>query len=102
MTIYKFSTWGASNGKLFAVHEIEVEEKPKTYIGKGVRINKENIDKVTDSYGYDMYRLDNDPKPYIEAIIKICEHRVESAEQRLADSKKQLAKWKSLAERGGE
>ena len=36
MKIYEFSTWGAWSGdnKLFGVAEIEVEEKPKTYIEK--------------------------------------------------------------------
>lgn len=98
MIIYEFSTW-FTNGNGFKVRDIEVEEKPKTYVGKGLRINKSDIDIISSSYGYRMYRLDNDPKPYIEAVIKICESSVQCAENRLADKKADLEKWIAIAEK---
>ena len=39
MKIYRFSSWFAGK-KLFTVEEIEVEEKPKSYVGKYTRILK--------------------------------------------------------------
>ena len=40
MIIYCFSTWGAdkSKNKLFDIERIEVEEKPKSYVGGRHRI----------------------------------------------------------------
>lgn len=102
MIIYEFSTW-CTNKKLFGVNEIEVEEKPKTYISKnGNRINKNDINKLQNSYGNRMYRLDNDPKAYIEAMINrkkcIMERYTESLKQATAD----FNKWFDLKEMAGE
>lgn len=98
MIIYEFSTW-FTNREAFNVREIEVEEKPKTYVGKGLRINKSDIDTISRDYGHRMYRLDNDPKPYIEAMIEIRERSVQGAEKRLAEEKAELEKWRAIAER---
>lgn len=99
MIIYEFSTWFA-NGQGFTVKEIEVEEKPKCYVGKHLRINKTEIDIISgSSYGHRMYRLDNDPKYYIEAMIQSCESSVQVMEARLAESKAKLEKWRAIAER---
>lgn len=98
MIIYEFRTW-FGNGQGFTVKEIEVEEKPKSYVGKHLRINKTEIDIFSSSYGYRMYRLDNDPKYYIEAMIQSCERSVQVMETRLAESKAKLEKWRAIAER---
>ena len=58
MIIYEFSTWG-SNGKPYTIKEIEVEEKPKTYIARGIRVNKDDIGKLQSHFGNRMYRLDH-------------------------------------------
>ena len=92
MIIYAFSTWGDIN-KLFTITEIEVEEKSKTYIGKHTRINKSEINVLSSSYGNRMYRLDNNPAPYIEAIIKRKIENIERAEKRIINNKKELVKW---------
>ena len=98
MIIYEFSTWGAwgSENKLFSITEIEVEEKPKSYIGKGTRVLKEDIDKITKSYGNRMYRLTNEPKPYIEAMIEHKKNHIKMLESSLQTEKAELGKWEIL------
>lgn len=96
MIIYKFETHTFRDNISFSIREIEVEEKPKTYIGNGFRINKDDIDRLSHHYGNDMYRLDNDPKPYIEAMIKLSEGRVEACEKHLVEAKKRLARWEDM------
>lgn len=95
MKIYEFSTWN-TNGKMYTVKEIEVEEKPKTYIARGIRINKDDIDKLQYSYGNRMFRLDNDPKPYIEAIVELKRRNMESAAERLKQATADFDKWFDL------
>ena len=102
MIIYEFSTWWAKHGELFSVKEIEVEEKTKTYIGKGCRINKGEIGLLQNSWGNRMYLLENKPEIYINAMIERCKNHVETAEKCLADAHKQLSKWSALAEQKGE
>lgn len=99
MIIYEFSTWWAKQGALFSVKEIEVEEKPKTYIGAGCRINKDEIGLLQNSLGNRMYLLENKPEIYINAMIARFENRVNVAEIRLADAREQLSKLNALAER---
>ena len=98
MFIYEFTTWGdwESDNKLFSIKEIEVEEKPKCYIGKGVRALKGDIDKLQSGYGCKMYRLDNDPKPYISAVIERKKGKIESLEHSLNMAKNELKKWEAL------
>ena len=99
MIIYEFSTWWCKKGELFSVTEIEVEEKPKTYIGKGCRLNKDDIGILQSSFGDRMYLLENKPEIYINAMIARWENRVNISEIRLADNRKQLSEWSALAER---
>ena len=98
MLIYEFSTWGdwESENGLFSITEIEVEEKPKSYIGKHTRVLKDDIDKLSNSYGNRMYSLSNDPKPYITANISRMESRVERLESSLKMEKERLKKWEEL------
>lgn len=96
MIIYEFSTHTFRDDISFSIRELEVEEKPKTYIGKGFRINKDDIDRLSNHYGNYMYRLDNDPKPYIEAMIKLNEGRVEACENHLVEAKKRLARLEGM------
>lgn len=94
MKLYRFRrSWRTA----FVVEEIEVEEKTKTYIGNRTRINKDEINKLSNHYGNEMYCLDNDPKIYIEAVLKMCENNVEALEKRLAEAKEEVEKWEALA-----
>ena len=102
MKLYVFKKSYRTN---FVVEEIEVEEKPKTYIGCRTRINKDEINKLSNHYGNEMYCLDNDPKRYIEAILEMNKKTVEALEKRLLEAKKEVEKWEALAdyptEKGG-
>ena len=103
MKLYVFRKSYRTN---FVVEEIEVEEKPKTYVGCHTRINKDEINKLSNHYGNAMYCLDNDPKRYIEAILEMNKKTVEALEKRLSEAKKEVEKWEALAnhstEKGGE
>ena len=102
MKLYVFRKSYRTN---FVVGEIEVEEKPKTYVGYHTRINKDEINKLSNHYGNTMYCLDNDPKRYIEEILEMNKKTVESLEKRLSEAKKEVEKWEALAnhstEKGG-
>lgn len=95
MIIYEFSTWG-SNGKMFTIKEIKVEEKPKTYVARGMRINKDDIGKLQKHFGNRMYRLDNDPKPYIEAMLNHKKYTMEQATENLKRATADFNKWFDL------
>lgn len=76
--------------------EIEVEEKPKTYVvvgkQKGVwesRISKDDIDKLDINWDKKMFTLSPDRKAYINSLItakeyeiKRLKNKIEEAEQR--------------------
>lgn len=98
MIIYKFSTWGCWNKKdlLFDVSEIEVEEKPKTYVNnkQHIRINKDEINRLKFNYGNEMYCLDKNPETYINAVIGRKTKKVERLEKELQNEKNALEKWK--------
>ena len=98
MIIYVFSTWGAwkSENGLFGVEKIEVEEKPKSYIGKNTRVLKDDINKLQNNYGNRMYRLDNDSQAYIQAMIERKRGIVENKESSLNLAKAELQKWEDL------
>ena len=95
MIIYEFSTWG-SNGKPYTIKEVEVEEKPKTYIARGIRINKDDIGKLQNNYGNRMYRLDNDPKPYIAAMLNHKKYIMEQVTENLKRATADFDKWFDL------
>ena len=95
MKIYEFSTWGSYN-ELFKVEEIEVEEKPKSYVGKYNRILKTDIDRLQGHYGNRMYRLTNDSDFYISEVIKRIRERVEGMEKALKGEKERLSEWEAL------
>ncbi len=95
MIIYEFSTWG-SNEKPYTVKEVEVEEKPKTYIARGIRVNKDDIGKLQSHFGNRMYRLDSDPKPYIEAMANYKKHIMEQATENLKRATADFNKWFDL------
>ena len=98
MIIYEFSTWGAckSENGLFSVTEIEVEEKPKSYVGKYIRVNKSDINKLQTSYGSKMYRLDSDEQAYISAMIERKKESIENKEKYLKLTKAELEAWEAL------
>ena len=98
MFIYKFSTFDKEKGKLFSIQKLEVDEKPKLYIGFRKRIKKSEINELSHTYGNAMYRLDDNPRPYIEAMIKRKTELTERAERQLAYAKAELEKWTTLAE----
>ena len=95
MIIYEFSTWG-TNGKSYTIKEVEVEEKPKTYIARGTRINKDDIDKLQNRFGNIMYRLDKDPKPYIEAMVNYKKYIMKKATENLKIATADFNKWFDL------
>lgn len=101
MIIYEFSTWWTCRGDngLFSITEIEVEEKQKTYVGNHTRINKSDIDVLQSGYGNRMYRLDNNPTPYIEAMIQAKRNHLESLKQSATNVSKELSKWIDLKAR---
>lgn len=101
MIIYEFSTWCTKMGDLFSVKEIEVEERPKSFIGKNCRILKSEIDILSSSFGNRMYRLDPDPKPYIEAIMQRIKMRIYRHETALDQEKNKFEQWAALLERSG-
>lgn len=101
MIIYEFNTWGAKPGELFSVTPLKMVEKPKIYMGGGRRINKDEIDVLTTNLGCRMYRLDDNPAPFIIAMMEQCEKRVEGYEIRLKQAKATLNKWRTLWEERG-
>lgn len=104
MIIYEFSTWGdwKSENGLFGVAEIEVEEKPKSYIGKNTRVLKADIDKLQNGFGNRMFSLSNDTKPYIAAIIERKAQYIESREKSLNGAKADLKAWEALLRKENE
>ena len=82
--------------------EIEVEEKPKSYIGKNTRILKDDIDKLHKCHGFRMFSLSNDTKPYIAAIIEQMAQNVESREKSLNEAKAELKAWEALLRKENE
>ena len=63
--------------------EIEVEEKPKTYVvvvrQKGVwesRVSKDDIGKLDRHWGRKMFMLSPDKKPYINSLIADKENEI--------------------------
>lgn len=99
MIVYEFSTFRKKEGELFSVHEIEVQECPRTYISKNQRIPKCEIDIISPRYGDVMYRLDPDPKPYIEAMTQKIKASIARYENYIATEKSRLDKWAALAEK---
>lgn len=104
MIIYKFTTWKwwGEKSPLFEVEEIEVEEKPKSYVNNKYhsRINKKEINELNTSYGYQMYCLDNNPETFINAVIENKTKKVERLEMELQNEKNALEKWKERGENG--
>ena len=79
--------------------EIEVEEKPKTYVvigrQKGVlesRISKDDIDKLDRHRDRKMFTLSPDKKPYINSLIADKENEI----NRLKDSLEKAEQRKKL------
>ena len=98
MIIYEFSTWFTRNNEMYTIKEIEVEEKPKIYTARGVRINKADIDKLQKGCDNKMYRLDNDAKPYITAMIDRKRRKMEKAVEGLKQATSDFNKWFDLKE----
>ena len=98
MKIYEFSTWFTKKEEMYSIREIEVEEKPKTYVAKGIRINKDDIDKLQHGFGDKMYRLEKDPKPYIEAMVNKKKSVMEQTTERLKRAIDDFNKWFALKE----
>lgn len=96
MKIYVFEDhWNGT----FSVREIEVEEKPKTYIAikSGYyhsRISKDNINKL-ERFG-NMYCLSPDPTIYINAMIARAEKRLQAAKERMQAAEAELKKWNDI------
>lgn len=79
--------------------EIEVEEKPKTYVvvgsQKGVwesRVSKDDIDKLDRHWDRKMFTLSPDRKPYINSLIADKENEI----NRLKDSLEKAEQRKNI------
>ena len=96
MKIYKFyyDIWGYKKERL-QVSEIEVEEKPKSYISKEhrVRLLKSDIDVLN---GHQMYSLDKNPEPFLDAICELFQGKVNVAKQNLQNLEANLAEALSI------
>jgi hypothetical protein len=92
MIIYEFNAWGRTN-RLYNVLELEVNEKPKSYIGNNFRILKSDIGKLLS--GYKMYLLENNPSTFISAIIQQRKTKIKSTEKFLEEMKSELKQWES-------
>ena len=93
MIIYEFNTWGTKPGELYSVTPHKLAEKPKSYMGGGMRINKDEIDILNTSHGRRMYRLSDDPEPFISAMVDFYKNEVEKCQHRLRQAKLILSKW---------
>ena len=95
MKLYKFETTWKEKG--FYVEEIEVEEKPKTYILPKhfieTRLKKDEIGKLTGCLKNRMYCLENNPKIFIKAMIDRRNNNISSLEKELNNEKTMLEKW---------
>ena len=91
MKIYGFyyDIWGYKTERL-QVSEIEVEEKPKSYISKErhTRILKSDINVLN---GHQMYCLDKNPEHFLDAICELFQGKVNKAKQNLQDLEVNLA-----------
>lgn len=94
MIIYEFNTIGAKPGELYSVTPHKLAEKPKSYMGGGMRINKDEIDILNTSYGRRMYRLSDDPEPYISAMVEYYENEVKKYDMFLRRAEVILNKWR--------
>lgn len=70
--------------------EIEVEEKPKTYVVVGrqegvweSRVSKDDIDKLDRHWNRKMFTLSPDRKPYINSLIADKENEINQLKDRL-------------------
>lgn len=95
MTLYVFKASGWSKPPKLKMEEFEVEEKPKTYVCKGRRFNKEDIGKVS---GYDFGEcmlLENNPSKACEILLKRKELELKMAEEKVVDKKAEIEMLKS-------
>ena len=97
MKIYGFyyDVWGYKKERLH-ISEIEVEEKPKSYISKErhTRISKSDINVLN---GHRMYCLDKNPEPFLDAICELFQKKVNRAKQNLQNLEANLAEATSLS-----
>ena len=93
MIVYEFNTVDVAPGELYSVTPHEMVEKPKSYVGGGNRINKYEIDVLN---GRRMYRLSDDPEPYISAMVEHYENAVKKYNMYLNRSKVMLNKWREV------
>ena len=94
MKLYIFKTSNWSRPPKLKVEEFEVEEKPKTYVCKGRRFNKEDIGRVT---GYDFSEcilLENNPSKACKILLKRKELELKWAEEKVADKRAEIENLK--------
>lgn len=99
MKIYKFYSYGWKD-KLYEVDELDVEEKPNSYVGnrkspllRSFRVLKSEINLLRNGIGDVMYCLTPDPKFYIRSVIAKREAAIKILETRLEREKEALKKW---------
>lgn len=94
MKLYIFKTSNWNHKPKLTMEEFEVEEKPKTYVCKGRRFNKEDIGRVT---GYDFSEcmlLENNPSKACEILLKRKELELKWAEEKVSDKEAEIENLK--------
>ena len=95
MKLYIFKTSNRSHKPKLTMEEFEVEEKPKTYVCKGRRFNKEDIGKVS-GYTFDeCMLLENNPSKACEILLKRKEKELKMAQEKVVDKKAEIEMLKS-------
>lgn len=97
MKIYEFRHKFWSVGKPYSVEEIEVEEKPKTYVTKYNRISKDSIGQI-DRFGT-MRLTENNPMLYLEKLLNLKLSELEKLKQEELRKEEQIDKIKKEMEK---
>lgn len=101
MKIYKFSCnyWSLGSKFRYYVEELDVDEKPKTYVGSGFRLDKSKIGELDERLC--MYSFDPDVKIYISKVIEAKETQVKSLIDRANAINAQIYDMKETMEKRG-
>lgn len=85
MTIYEFTFYNSD--KKIRINEItDLRETKKCYIGKGIRILKDDIDKIQGgTYSKYMYSLNNDTSLFIDKIVEKIKKNIVECDEKKSD-----------------
>lgn len=98
--VFKSSTW--SKPPKLKMEEFEVEKKPKTYVCRGRRFNKEDIGKVS-GYAFDeCMLLENNPSKACKILLGQKEKELKQMEEKLKEKKAEIEMLKSYIRKESE